>query len=1133
MNLYDLWRYFGPLPLPPEIVYTSDSNAAFSHLADSYHRSSDDSDALASLVSFALRFSRLDGLKKIISEDAWAKSPAGLIFRSRLRFFRALAERPEEPDSEELDEAADDFFKAVKDVPSDAKAGLIRIMALKGDFRGAEQALRRLILFGGRSAWPAAAGACLFLADSSGTPMNRRRSFFVWARRLLARSKGSGVWDSGSALISALVDGRLGRTEACLQRLESLSTEGNREAQYLLLQQECQLYLKNPVPELQARLFESISRYKKLRPSDARIFVLEGDLFREEDLETANIAWRSALILNERNADAWSRLGNLYRDIWGRDDDGFRENWLENARDAFTKAVFLNPLDSFKRTDLGMVERDSGHSANSVAVLRGSLALNDTDDTARRWLAMSWLDLSFSADLDAAARRAAAERAGEEWMCLLKEDASSFDMLGYIRSLVLSGDRDEKLKILIKEIEADFKDYNPEDLVILAEDCITMEERDLASYVLDLVESELPEEPHVHALRGALAVGIDPVEAVNRYLKAVNSVNPDDASYCDWLIAASVSARSATGNNKAEMILREGLKKRGAERSLLRSLASLLLETGRGRDALGEYRKAVGMNPDDTDLLEDAVWFGREADLADEAEFLLREGLQRRPEDSRLWNQLGIHLMESGWDEAAESMRKESLDNAIDAYRKAVDLFPENRVYLGNLGDALRQAGRWTESAELLNRAVKETKDSEPGAFAINALARLEDETSYTFEGSDEAADDWVSAGIHYRKAAEVDGENVDYLKDYAWWLYRERRIEQALEVYLRAEDLRPSDESIPYGIFSCRLDLGDEERAVEDLERALALKPDDPVFLADKADLIASLGDFEEADALYGRVVEIAENASWVWERRAELRERGATEVDDPVSPPLLPTDTSAVFDWNFVFHRERTAEGDRWRYAALEAWKRISDAEPDNSRISGCLGAVLMDLGQMEEARKLLEASLAQGVHLRYAETMDRLGRLDMYEALLNDDEAKWVSAGERFASAVFSDSLTASYHADEGYRYWLKRDFGAAAESFLRAHDREPKIPEYAANAGFCASAAGRYEEAEVLLRRALTLGGHSGEWENALGLVLMALGETTGAIEVFRMACLSNPESDLFAANLTMAQSAVYIPKGPIQ
>ena len=43
-----------------------------------------------------------------------------------------------------------------------------------------------------------------------------------------------------------------------------------------------------------------------------------------------------------------------------------------------------------------------------------------------------------------------------------------------------------------------------------------MEERDLGSYLLDFIEAVLPQEPRIHALRGALAEEEDPAESVRR-----------------------------------------------------------------------------------------------------------------------------------------------------------------------------------------------------------------------------------------------------------------------------------------------------------------------------------------------------------------------------------------------------------------------------------------------------------------------------------------------------------------------------------------------------------------------------------------------------------------------------------------
>ncbi|MCK5248772.1 MAG: hypothetical protein KAJ98_02350, partial [Spirochaetaceae bacterium] len=105
MNRFDLWRFFGFLPEVPEIVYTGDPDQALSALKS-------ESAEIALLCSVAFRFSRLDHLREILSADDWDNSADGFLYRSRLRFFRALSENPESPEIGLLDEAAADFRRA-------------------------------------------------------------------------------------------------------------------------------------------------------------------------------------------------------------------------------------------------------------------------------------------------------------------------------------------------------------------------------------------------------------------------------------------------------------------------------------------------------------------------------------------------------------------------------------------------------------------------------------------------------------------------------------------------------------------------------------------------------------------------------------------------------------------------------------------------------------------------------------------------------------------------------------------------------------------------------------------------------------------------------------------------------------
>ena len=162
------------------------------------------------------------------------------------------------------------FFRLLKKLLPTQKRGLVRLLALKGDLHEAERTLRRLIFFGGKSARPAAAGACLFLAESPAVPMGRRRRYLKSARLLLLCSRGTEErgtsGEDGTDLITALVEWRLGRGEASLRRLEGAAAKGGEEAYFLHLREQCELYSGNPSPEYRKRLFELISRYKKLRP---------------------------------------------------------------------------------------------------------------------------------------------------------------------------------------------------------------------------------------------------------------------------------------------------------------------------------------------------------------------------------------------------------------------------------------------------------------------------------------------------------------------------------------------------------------------------------------------------------------------------------------------------------------------------------------------------------------------------------------------------------------------------------------------------------------------------------------------------------------------------------------------------
>jgi len=1127
LNRLDLWRYFGSLPEIPELAYTGNPDQAISSITENSER-------IASLFMLALSFSRLDLLGDILTANDWEDTAEGLLNRGRLRFYRVLAENPDSPDYSLLEEAALDFRRAsdFSDTRVEAFSGLLRIQALTDGITGVVKQMRSLEYLKGIPGHRAAAGVWLFLAglQESGNP--ERQKYLKKAQGNLRRSGK----DDLILYTRFLVDELQGRHDRSHRGMERIFRTGYYEAGMWLIRDGVEEWNHNPVKVLKEQILTEIADYRSLRPSDPRTFIAEGDLLIPGDSESAHMAWRTALVLDERCSDAWIRLGSLYLDAWKTGDNDFGDTWLEAAEDAFFKALGFDPLNPVCRQFLGMVERESGQPGRAVGTLLGGLALNPGNTEIRRLIAFCWNDLADSADLSFQALSAAAGRARIEWELILGSvERVPADILGLLKSMALeiisepekSEELEPRISGLVDELLGAYIPEDPGGFVALAEVFIRAGLWDKAEYLLDVSSAISPDNPGVKAAWGRLRGNTDPLESMRLFVDAASTKGPRGPEYINWLLNASEMAASAGFFDEEESILRTGLIHHPENIILLKRLSGKMMTENRAEEAVDIYRKSLAGSSGNPILIEEAVWFFRNAGFPDLAESVLLRHLEDTPDDGRLWNQLGVHFMETGWDDASEVMIPGFLDSAVHAYTRALKIVPEDSVFMGNLGDALRQKGQFTQAEKYLRKAVESGTDSVEDAFALNSLARLEDEKSYTVESSDSSASDWAGSGVHYRTAAEIGSGNADFQRDYAWWLYRERRLEEAIDFYRRAEEIDPTDESLPYGASSCFLELGKEEEALKALERALLIVPDDTGMLADKADLLGSRGNTAAAEKLYRDILQKTEKASWVWERLAVFRDLRAEEAEPRRTVPVLSPDEPQILDMEIFLYRSRSTRGGPQRYAALKAWNKAWILEPENTGIAGGYAAALLAAGHRDKAGEMLKTIKD------LPEALNLLGRLELYESCKRSDTDFRSRAGGHLSGAVNANPETPSFQADLGFWYSFEHQWEKARDAFINAVDGDPRNPEYSANAGITAYKAGYFEEAAVYLERALALGGNHADWQNVLGMVLLASGNPKRSLDAFRSACLADPFNEIFPANLAMAHESLHTPSGILQ
>jgi TolB-like protein/tetratricopeptide (TPR) repeat protein/DNA-binding winged helix-turn-helix (wHTH) protein len=269
------------------------------------------------------------------------------------------------------------------------------------------------------------------------------------------------------------------------------------------------------------------------------------------------------------------------------------------------------------------------------------------------------------------------------------------------------------------------------------------------------------------------------------------------------------------------------------------ALGKLYLVSGRLEQSEAVYRSVLTRAPTDADV---RIGLGRalaRSNRAAEAEKSFREAIIVEPGYWQAYNSLGSFLFNRGRSE-----------EAVEAYVRVTELAPGNPTGFNNLGAARMTAGDLDGAAKAFERSTK----IEPSRGAYSNLGTL----YYALGRLEEAA-------AMYTRAIEIAPEDFQLYGsrgDAKWFLPKGR--EQAVRDYRRAVALAektlavdPTDAEtwVMLGYYYAR--LGENERSVRYVNRAVELTPDFPQVRYFAAIAAATRGDRQEASRQINRAIE------------------------------------------------------------------------------------------------------------------------------------------------------------------------------------------------------------------------------------------------------------------------------------
>jgi len=394
---------------------------------------------------------------------------------------------------------------------------------------------------------------------------------------------------------------------------------------------------------------------------------------------------------------------------------------------------------------------------------------------------------------------------------------------------------------------------------------------------------------------------------------------------------------------------------------------------------------------------------GRYGDLEAKA----RELAGRHPDSGIFWKALGVSLRIQGKD-ALQALQRAAMllpddaeahsnlgnalrdlgrfDAAVASYRRALEINPRYAEAHSNLGNALRDLGQLDAAVASYRRALQINADS-AGAHsnlgnALRDLGRFD------------------AAVASYHRALELKPDFTEAHNNLGNALRGLGRLDDAAASYRSALEIKPQYAEAHNNLGNALMDLGQLNEAMASYRRALVLNPGFAEAHSNLGNALRGLGQLEGAVASYGRALAIKPDFAGAHGNLGNvLRDLG--RLDE-----------------------------------AAASCRRALAIKPDFAGAHSGLGNVLLDYGQHDDAVASYRQALA--LDPDFAEAHNNLGLVLRLQGRTAEAEASCRRSLAISPDVAATIAFLAELHADQG-------QFAEAEELFKRALSIDPQFPE----------------------------------------------------------------------------------------
>jgi tetratricopeptide (TPR) repeat protein len=598
--------------------------------------------------------------------------------------------------------------------------------------------------------------------------------------------------------------------------------------------------------------------------------------------------------------------------------------------------------------------------------------------------------------------------------------------------------------------------------------------------------------------------------------------------------------------------------------------------------AIDEYRQAIEADPTSeyltAGLAELYARTGRIRDAVLEAQDILKKD----PNNLEAHRLLGRIYLRSLGDVQDGSGSDSVLKLAIEQYEQIVKLDPESTDDHLLLGRLYKVNNDLQKAESEFKTAVSLEPDNEDAVTALALLyteendygkaakvlgsvpdsarsAKLYSVLGYTYEQQKE----YKKAIEAYRKATELDHDNLDAIRGLAQNLLNDGQLDAALEQYKIVAEANPEDAQSYLRMADIYRRQGKFDDALDNLKKAQSMVQDLMEVQYSFAEIYQAQGRYDEAAQQLQELLKKSEkpdnnytageksNRSVFLERLGTVyRENNNSQLAIETFRKMLPLgDDAAERGYQQIIDTYR--EDKQWQQAT-DAAKEATEKLPNDRALKMVYYAQLADMGHPDEALAQVKAMLTgkpsedRDVYLNLATMNSRLkrwsdceGNLDQAAKLstTNEDkeyveflrgsfyerQKKYDQAEDTFRKILLNDPQNAAVLNYLGY---MLADRGAKLDEALgmvkKAVELEPANGAYLDSLGWAYFKMGKYDQAEDNLMKASqhmgtdpTVQQHLGDLYQKTGRLKLAAAHWELAIQEWNKTVAPDVDTDQFA------------------